>query len=222
MSNLIFTTKNIGIFVLLLFHISGFIGMVWSPYRDWFLGNTPLNLGVAAVCVLANIANKNKAFGVFSLVVAVFGFGIEYVGITTQFPFGAYSYSHSILGWQAASVPVLMGVLWWLQVYTYGVLSIFLTTHLSINSRFILFINSAIAAALMTIADYPMELLANKIRLWQWQFGFAPIQNYLAWFVCGFLLQLVFNFLPFGKQNTVAIVYTITTFLFFCGLNLFL
>jgi uncharacterized membrane protein len=164
---------------------------------------------------------RNAWFWVFAAITATVGFGVEWVGINTGFPFGQYDYRHSIMGAQVAAVPLMLGVVWWLQVYCYGVVANIILNKANLpNYRW--FLRALLAAALMVATDYPMEQLANRIGLWQWHTGFAPLQNYIGWFGYGFLLQVLFIFLPFAKQNRMAAVYCVVTTAFFIGLNLFL
>ena len=212
-----------GYFLLLLFHISGFIGICFSPHSAWFLAHTPLNLLVAAACVGVFVPYRSPSFWAFTAITAVVGFWVEYVGINTGFPFGQYNYVGSIMGAQYKAVPLMLAIVWWLQVYCYGVVAQTLvykgvgaaqTTKQGI-------VRAAVAAAMMVTTDYPMELLANRAHLWHWQNGTAPWQNYAGWFGYGFLLQGLFVFLPFGKQNPMAAVYCVVTTAFFAALHFF-
>ena len=211
-----FDKKNIAIFLILLFHISGFIGICFTPYRNWFLTHTPLNLLVAFIGILVTISNKNSTFLFISGFIMLFGWSVEWVGVETGFPFGNYNYEKSILGKQLFGIPIFIGINWWLQVYCYGVLT---EKYITKKNKVL---KSTAAAFLMVISDFPMELLANKIGLWQWHSGVAPWQNYVGWLVYGFILQYICQYFDILRTNTVAIVYCFCTFLFFIGLNIFL
>jgi bisanhydrobacterioruberin hydratase len=215
-------STNISIFLILLFHFSGFIGMCYTRHTQWFLDNTPLNLMVAFAGIMVSIPNKTRQFYIFSLFVAVFGWLVEYIGITTFLPFGKYDYHDSILGVQFLGVPLLLGANWWLQVYGYGTMAEFVFTKVNILEKTFtknnILIKSLFAAFLMVLSDIPMEILSNKIGLWYWHDGTAPFQNYVGWFVYGFFLQYLGHYFKIFEQNKVAIVYCIVTTAFFWGL----
>ena len=50
------------LFIALLFHICGLIGILFTPYRNWFIQNTPLNLLLMALLLIATHPKKNKKF----------------------------------------------------------------------------------------------------------------------------------------------------------------
>ena len=55
--------------------------------------------------------------------------------------------------------------------------------------------------------------------MWHWEAGYAPFQNYLGWFVYGFILQYFLQTMTFEKKNKVAVIYFIAAFLFFAALD---
>ena len=216
------TKHKLPIFLILLFHISGFIGMCCTPYMQWFLNNTPLNLLVAFFSIFISIPNKTLNFYKISLFIAIFGWLVEYIGITTFLPFGKYDYRNSIMGVQFLGVPLMLGANWWLQVYAYGTIADIGVGAFVKTNKYNILIKSLFAAFLMVVSDIPMEILANKIGLWYWHEGSAPLQNYVGWFAYGFLLQIVCHYYQIFEKNSVAIVYAATTTLFFWGLVAFL
>lgn len=209
-------SPQIAFFLILLFHISGFVGMCFTRHTEWFLHNTPLNLLVAFLCIFISIPNKRPIFYKISIFIAVFGWIVEYIGITTFLPFGKYDYRNSIMGVQFLGVPLLLGINWWLQVYAYG------TVAGIVFSKKSILLKSLFAAFLMVVSDIPMEILANKIGLWHWYSGTAPLQNYAGWFVYGFFLQYLCYYYQIFAQNRVAMLYCVVTSLFFWGLVAFL
>jgi len=51
-ANKSFDLQDIALFIVLLFHVSGAIGILFTPYKDWFIQNTPLNLLIMAVLLI--------------------------------------------------------------------------------------------------------------------------------------------------------------------------
>jgi putative membrane protein len=43
----------------------------------------------------------------------------------------------------------------------------------------------------MTLFDFFMEKAAVKLNYWTWESGTIPIQNYIAWFVLGFVFSIL-------------------------------
>jgi uncharacterized membrane protein len=207
---LLLEKKSIAIFVILLFHISGFIGVGFTAYTSWFLHYTPLNLLVALAAIIWAHEGKNKAFWHYLLICSAAGWLIEFVGVSTKLPFGNYQY-HGSLGFEIAGVPLMTGVIWWLTCF--GASAIANEMVDSCYSR-ILF-----AALLMVIFDIPVEHLASKMGMWSWEIGYAPFQNYLGWLLYGIALQYILQSMPVQKKSVVAIIYFVVAFLFFLCLD---
>jgi putative membrane protein len=78
-------------------------------------------------------------------------------------------------------------------------------------------------ALLATFFDYVMEPVAVKLSFWQWLgTGEIPFFNYTCWFVISMLLLAIFRWLPFEKDNRLAVHLFIVQFLFFLLLRTFL
>ena len=52
--------NNIALFLALLFHVSGAIGMILTPYKDWFISYTPFTLLVMFVLLLLTQEQKKE------------------------------------------------------------------------------------------------------------------------------------------------------------------
>lgn len=52
--------------------------------------------------------------------------------------------------------------------------------------------------------DVLIEPVAIDLSFWTWTNPTVPLSNYLAWFLTAFLMGLVFNFLSFNKNNSMA------------------
>lgn len=57
--------KNLAIFIALLFHVSGFIGIAFTPYKSWFIQTTWFNLVLMAVLLIYTNEDNNKHFWYF-------------------------------------------------------------------------------------------------------------------------------------------------------------
>ena len=222
--------KNIAIFVALLFHISGAIGILFSPYKDWFVQNTPLNLCLMAALLLYTQEQKNKWFYLFAILAFSTGMITEIIGVNTGYLFGNYSYG-SVMGIKLKGVPLLIGVQWFVTVFCCG--SIMQQLHQWLEKKYeshglmlspkVQFASLIVDSALLaTTFDFIMEPVAIDLHFWQWQNNTIPFYNYVCWFVISVLLMIVFRTLPFKKENHFAIHLFIIQTLFFLILRTFL
>ena len=223
--------QKAALFIVLLFHVSGAIGILFSPYKDWFIKNTPLNLGLMALLLIITQKQKNIAFFLFFIITCVVGFSVELIGVNTGALFGRYGYG-SVLGLQHAGVPLLIGVTWFITIYCTGVIASKLYSWsgkkladmqatVKPATRFISFLTDG--ALLATLFDFIIEPVAVKLGYWHWLGnGKIPLYNYACWFVISIALLTVFRLLPFEKSNRLAVHLFIVQVLFFLLLRVFL
>lgn len=228
----ILTKKNIAIFIALLFHVSEFIGIVFSPYKDWFISYTSLNLIIMAGLLIYTQPIYNKNFFLFILIAIFTGFFVEAIGVNTGILFGNYSYG-TVLGTKLYGVPILVGVQWFVIVFCCGVIMQYVNNwayqkivELGANSEKsdkIQSISIIIDAALLaSFFDFIMEPVAQKLGYWQWENNIIPFFNYTTWFFVSGLLLYIFNKLSFNKLNPFALHLFIIQLLFFIALRIYL
>ncbi len=123
------------------------------------------------------------------------GYWVEVLGVHTSFIFGSYRYGPT-LGIKLWEVPVIIGLNWFMLVYATGSIS----NRLPLS----LFGKAATGALLMVFLDFFIEPFAISRHLWQWHNNTIPLQNYLAWFIIAFLLNVLYHRLPFTKANLFA------------------
>lgn len=223
------TRNNIALFIALLFHISGAIGILFSPYKDWFIQNTPLNLSLMAALLFFTQENKNNFFYLFAVVAFVTGMITEMIGVNTGYLFGNYVYG-SVMGIKLMGVPLLIGVQWFVTVFCCGVIvhqlhnwleKKYADSGVSMSPR-IQFISLIVDSALLaTVFDFIMEPVAIDLHFWQWHNNIIPFYNYVCWFIISMLLMVLFRKLPFQKENHFAIHLFIIQTLFFLILRNF-
>ncbi len=223
--------QNIALFIVLLFHVSGAIGILFSSHRDWFIQNTPLNLIVMALLLIVTQKQKNIAFFLFFIVTFLVGFLVEFIGVNTGYLFGQYQYGN-VLGVKHFGVPLLIGINWFIIMYCTGVIANQLydwankklaeaDAEVKPAVRFVSFIIDG--ALLATMFDFIIEPVAVKMGFWQWLGnGEIPFYNYACWFFTSLLLLTVFRLLPFNKGNRLAVHLFIIQVLFFMLLRVFL
>lgn len=110
------------------------------------------------------------------------GLGIEVLGSRTGVPFGVYSYA-------TAPHPTLFGVP---LIVPMGWFALVFSAHLLAGGR------SWLTGLLVLAWDTGLEALMTAKGYWAWHdpsplwYG-APLQNYLAWFMVGSLLSVLFS-----------------------------
>ncbi len=198
------------IFVILLFHVSGLIGLHTSS-RAWFLALTPLNLLISFVALFRHENIKSlKLIGLMLLIFSL-GFFLEVVGVNTGLVFGKYVYG-PVLGVKIFNTPIMIGFNWLIMVFCIGVVVD--------KTNFPILIKSLIGATVMTAVDYIIEPVAVAYDFWKWETSIIPIQNYIAWFIFSFLFLIIFYKFRIETTNKVAPWLLMTQIIFFLTLNL--
>jgi putative membrane protein len=198
------------IFIILLFHVSGRIGMQTSS-KEWFLTLTPLNLLVSFLVLVRHEHYTSIRFILFTFSILFLGFFVEVVGVNTGLIFGQYSYG-PVLGFKIFNTPLMIGFNWFIMVFCVGVI-------LEKLKLAVLF-KALIGAAIMTLCDYIIEPVAIALNFWSWFETTIPIQNYIAWYLFSFLFLLIFYYSKIEKTSKVAPWLLAIQMIFFLSLNL--
>jgi putative membrane protein len=225
-----FSKQHIATFTAILFHVSGLIGILFTPYKDWFIQNTPLNLCLMAVLLFWNQPQKNGSFLAFAAIAFLAGMGTEMIGVNTSHLFGEYKYG-TVMGTQLNGVPWLIGINWFVVVFCSG--AIMVKTQAWFKRKFeqdgrglppaLATLSIIIDGALLaTFFDWIMEPVAMKLGFWQWKNSEVPLYNYTCWFLISAVLLAIFRWLSFDKQNHFAVHLFIIQALFFLALRTYL
>ena len=201
--------KNISLFIIIIFHVIGFVGFITNPI--YFRSLSPVNLLLSVGLVLLMAQQKKWQFYASLLLVAFLGFLVEVLGVKTELIFGSYYYGQSF-GYKLFSVPLLIGVNWAILLYCTSQFSKFKNP----------IINALISSLLMVLLDYFIEQNAANFGFWYWKNDIIPIQNYIAWFVISFLLNLLVQKHFIQKTNDTAKTFYLIELAFFVALYLFL
>jgi putative membrane protein len=223
--------NHAALFIAVLFHVSGFVGIIFSSHREWFIQNTPLNLCLMFALLVWTQLNKNLNFFLFVIIVFVTGIITEIIGINTAILFGNYQYL-KILGPQLTCVPLIIGLNWFIIIYCAGITMQHI--HFWIEKKYasaeipfstkVQVISFVFDGALFaTFFDWLMEPAAIKLGFWKWlSNGDIPLLNYASWFAISIVLLTVFHQLKFNKHNHFAVHLFIIQLLFFMALRTFL
>ncbi|MBX0291846.1 carotenoid biosynthesis protein [Hymenobacter sp. HSC-4F20] len=197
--------------VLLLFHVTGFLGLAFSQDPSFYLQFVPLNLLLTLGLLLAFQPQRTPAFWSFCVVTMVVGFFVEVVGVRTGLLFGHYTYG-STLGLKWLGVPLLIGVNWLMLSYSAGVLA----RYLPLPD----FLRAVVGALLLVGLDVCLEPVAVRFDFWSWQYDVIPLLNFKGWFAVGLILQVYFNRVEFIKRNPLVPFVYLLQLLFFFGLGM--
>ncbi|GAB3332346.1 carotenoid biosynthesis protein [Hymenobacter humi] len=192
--------------LVLLFHITGFVGLAFSNNPSFYLRFTPLTLLLTAGLLFAFQPGRSVGFWSFCVSVSLLGFAAEVVGVFTGKFFGHYSYGQT-LGFKVLDVPLAIGLNWLVLTYVCGVLARYIP--LPELPRTIL------AALLMVGLDLCMEPVASTYDFWHWTANVIPLQNFRDWFIFSCVLQMLFNRANFTKSNPLVPIVYLTQLLFF-------
>jgi uncharacterized membrane protein len=193
--------------LILLFHLTGFVGLAFSQDKAFYLKYTPLTLLLTAGLLGAFQPERNWGFWLFVMQAFLLGFTAEFVGVYTGAIFGSYHYG-ATLGPKYVEVPWLIGLNWVVVTYCAGVL----TSYLPLSG----FFRVLVGAALMVGFDLCLEPVASHYDFWHWTGNVIPLRNFRDWFLLSLVLQLLFLRSSFPKRNAlVPLVYLVQLLFFF-------
>ncbi len=215
------------LYLALLFHITGLLGILFTPFKDWFVISTPLVLLTMFILLAKTQIQLSKDYILFFLIAFVIGMSTEIIGVNTGLLFGEYQYG-PVFGPKLFGVPLLIGLNWFVIVFCSGalltqsvdLLQRKLNIHLTapISTLFIILGGAAIA----TCFDFILEPVAVKLGFWSWNNGHIPLFNYVCWFMISAILLSVKMYLKKIPVNTFATSLLVIQAMFFLMLNLFL
>lgn len=203
---------GLSIIFIIVFHIVGLLGFIFPQYQDFFLSFVPFHLLLMAAILVANQKEFNRAFFLGMLTVMIGGFMVEVVGVATGSIFGNYTYGQT-LGFKLAEVPLIIGVNWFVLVFSIGAV---LKKYFKHQRN----LKSLLGAFILVLIDVLIEPVAVKYDYWSWVDSFVPLQNYVAWYIVSFILMRIYFELEFRKTNKVAATLLICQIVFFVALNL--
>jgi len=200
---------QISLIILIIIYLVGLIGLN-TQYRDQIAALTPYTLILSGILILINHREWNRYFAIYFVAIYLFGYLVELTGIETGLIFGHYVYGDT-LGYKFYEVPVVIGLNWFLLVYSSGmVANIF---------KYGIFIRSVIGATMMVIIDVSLEPVAVSLDFWSWQNDIIPKHNYIAWFIISFFMHIYFHKLGLKKFNRIAVALFIIQYIFFLVLS---
>lgn len=169
--------------ILAIVYLVGFFGFKFQETKGIMNQLIWVNLLFTLIVLLVYHKKWNGAFVFSSILIGVCGYFLEVVGVKTGYIFGNYQYGNA-LGFKYWDTPIMMFVNWLTTVY--------ITRQIAEQVTKDPMLHSFIAALLMVLLDYFIEPFAIHTNMWTWQNGVIPFQNYIGWFVSGFIFQYVY------------------------------
>lgn len=208
--------------IAVIFHTVGLCGMLFFD-PVFFASLTPFNLLLSFALIVWVQESKNSDFFFFIFGCYVVGFLVEYLGVNHQLLFGEYRYVSLGITW--AEVPLIIGVNWFIILFSCGVTTVWLLKFVE-NNKWVgallrlpgmrVFLFLILGAWMATLFDWLMEPVAVRLNYWKWlKDGSIPLYNYICWFVVSFLLLILFKMLSFDQSNRFAMRLFVIQFLFF-------
>jgi putative membrane protein len=206
--------------------------LIATPISIWVNGEgsfPPMaTLGVLAQCAatLISLACKwsMRRLLLISLLVALGTWAVEWLGVTSGYPFGDYDYTQ-VLQPQIAKVPLLIPLAWLMMLPTaWGIGAALLENQQSRLGRWYWLLYALLAGAAFTAWDFYLDPQMTTRGLWTWQdnggyFG-IPWSNFLGWWLTASLLTWLVRPTNLPRLRLMSI-YTLTWLFQFIGLGLF-
>lgn len=181
--------QKYGVWILLIFHIIGYILFVQDAENAKL---TYMNIWLCGAVVFLSEKVSLQAL-IALIVIFTGGFLAELSGVHTGVLFGEYKYGEA-LGTPLYGIPIVMGMNWYATIVTSSSVAIRITRNK--------WLQALLAALFCTGLDILIEPVAIKYDFWAWGGGNIPIQNFVAWFGFSLIFSLVYVFSTRVKNNS--------------------
>lgn len=204
------TTILIGL--IIAFDIVGIIGFSIPATQYIFIGLVPWNLLLMGVFMVISHEQSVRKLLLFLTAIYILAFFAEWTGVHTQFIFGNYYYGQT-MGSKLWGIPLVMGITWFLLIYSTGVAM----QWLGIQNMLLRVMTGSV---ILILLDMLIEPVAMRFDYWHWAGSIVPLKNYWGWLLVSMLMLFVFEAFGFKKQSLAAPVLLLMQFVFFGILNL--
>jgi len=195
---------------LIIFFIVGIAGFSLPITSNFFTHLTPfaLLLCVIALVIFHETENHKKSLLIFILIY-IAGFLVEVAGVTSGFIFGNYNYGRG-LGIKLFDTPLIIGINWIFLVYCTGII----VSSFPVNNT----LKILSASLLMVFYDLVLEQIAPALDMWEFEGGYAPVQNYISWLLISLIFHLSVRSSGIKSENRMAGFVFILQLAFFVSL----
>ncbi|MBN2664539.1 MAG: carotenoid biosynthesis protein [Bacteroidales bacterium] len=196
----------------IIFYIIGTLGFLIPYTYNLFVKLIPIALLVNFIILFSFHKHKMNFKSIFVLfTVFVLGLFVEIIGVKTKIIFGNYYYGNS-LGVKLFEVPLMIGVNWVFMVYT--------STSILEKYKFNVFFKILISSIIMVLYDVVLELVAPNLDMWYWTTKYAPVKNFVAWFILAIFFNSLIKIFKIKTSNKLSFILLFCQFLFFSILSL--
>jgi putative membrane protein len=202
--------QNLLVLIIVLFHVVGLVGFAMPALQPLFIKLVPWHILLMLIVILCSHRPMEGKFIVFALLIFAIGIIIEWFGVHKNWLFGNYTYDNT-LGFKIDAIPLIIGVNWFLLIYSAGVL-------MQLTRIRSLFFRVIIGAAILVLLDLLIEPVARHYNYWHWTNNIIPLKNYADWFFVSAAMLLAFERFRFKRQGIVAPVLLVVQFVFFAVL----
>jgi uncharacterized membrane protein len=178
--------------LLLLFAVMTPVGvamMLTPALAERFLWTTTIYLFVesAALFLLIRQLSGWGRASVSAVVIVCGALAVEYIGVQTGYPFGAYVYSPMLQPLIGGAVPLAIGFAWYSVMIAVYLLVVNLAEPKMPAVLIVLLTASGVLAF-----DLMLEPFAAYVNgFWTWSDGAVPVWNYLSWFGLGLVFATI-------------------------------
>lgn len=195
---------HLAFWIAVFFHAVGLVGIILD--FEFVPPLTPYNLLLTFFLLVWSRRYRESEFYKFLFLSFLIGWIAECIGVNTGILFGEYHYS-DILGLKIAGVPVLIGINWFIVMYSSGAAAEWMvkvfeggTMKVKLLSRTSLVV--LLGGTLAVVLDWLMEPVCVMLGYWEWHDGGSiPVSNYQSWFMVSCVLIAFFRLLSFDKSN---------------------
>ncbi len=197
--------------LLLLFYLVGMLGFNLPAYRELFKLLVPFHLLLSLVLLLWQHPGPLRPFIPWGLLVFLYGWSVEWIGVKGGWLFGHYVYGDT-LGTKVDGIPLMIGVNWLILGYCCHDISLRLIRHPLLGAFF--------STILMLLLDMMIEPVAIRLDFWQWKDGVIPWQNFTGWFWVSMILFLLTRISGLKWKNPSSIILYLSMLIFFSFLRM--
>ncbi|GJQ61880.1 MAG: hypothetical protein SCALA702_09330 [Melioribacteraceae bacterium] len=156
------------------------------------------------------LGDAGKKFFLWYIITYLFTLLVEIIGVKTGLVFGSYDYGN-VLGLKVFDTPLIIGLNWVFVIA--GAYSLSGKIFNSTGSK-VLF------TGLLAVAfDVILEPVAINLGYWNWEGGYIPIQNFVAWFVLAVIFGFTAEKMKLVITTKIALQYFLIQTIFFAILN---
>lgn len=199
-------------YTALRFYGVGILLYIIPSTRGIFLWITPWVLLANLLIILAYHKSWNLKTAIVLSAILVFSFILEMYGVVNDAVFGAYSYE-TTLGIKFRHTPLLIGVNWLMLVYGAHACTAFLTRYRVLRIL--------LGGLLMVCYDLIIEVVAPGMKMWRFDQGYPPLQNFVMWFTVSFVFMSIIEIFRINTHNKHARVLFLTQVGFFGILSIY-